>query len=90
MDRTTASYKLREGLAPYLREQVLEELRTTPFSLNIDEATSKTNVKVLAVLVSYFSPSQNKVVLHHLHAFTLTKVTSQLIFDGLDEMFTNF
>ena len=30
------------------------------------------------------------MVLHHLHAFTLTKVTSQLIFDGLDEMFTNF
>ena len=45
MDRTTASCKLREGLAPYLREQALEELRTTPFSLNID-------VKVLAVLVS--------------------------------------
>ena len=89
MDRTTASYKLREGLAPYLEDLVLEELRTEPFSLNIDEATSKTNVKVLAVLVSYFSPSAKRIVVHHLGAMQLTSTTAQAMFEEIDNMFVS-
>ena len=87
MDRTTASYKLREGLAPFLQESLLDEIRTNPFSLNIDEATSKTNQKVLAVLVSHFSPSANKVVVNHLDAIVLAKVTAEILFSELDKLF---
>ena len=64
MDRTTASYKLRHGLAAFCEDGLLAELRECPFSLNIDEATSKTNMKVLSVLVNHFSPSSNRVLTH--------------------------
>lgn len=87
MDRTTASYKLREGLAPYLQVSVLEELRSSPFSLNIDEATSKTNQRVLAVLVSHFSPSANRVLVHHLDAIIVTTVTAEALFKELEGLF---
>lgn len=87
MDRTTASYKLREGLAPFLLTSLLEELRECPFSLNIDEATSKTNDKVLAVLVCHFSPALNKVVVNHLDAITLTQVSAVLLLEELDKLF---
>lgn len=86
MDRTTASYKLR-GLAAFFQESLLEELRTCPFSLNIDEATAKNNEKVLAILVSHFSPSANRIVINHLDAITLTKVSSEMLFEELDKLF---
>lgn len=86
MDRTTASYKLKFGLAKTLEDELLNELRLTPFSLNIDEAMSKTNAKVLAVLSSHFSPSLNRIVVHHLAAITLVKVTSQSLFLEIEKL----
>lgn len=83
----TASYKMIYGVAAALEESLLEELRTARFSLNIDEATSKTNKRMLAVLVSHYSPSAGKIVVHHLGAFSLTQVTAQGIFDELCSLF---
>ena len=40
MDRTTASYKTVYGLGLTLSERLTEKLKTTYFSLNVDEATS--------------------------------------------------
>ena len=41
MHRTTVSYKLEYGLANTFRLELTEHLRTTTYSLNLDEATSK-------------------------------------------------
>lgn len=79
----TASYKMIYGVAAALEESLLEELRTARFSLNIDEATSKTNKRMLAVLVSHYSPSAGKIVVHHLGAFSL----AQVIFDEVCSLF---
>ncbi|PVD37517.1 hypothetical protein C0Q70_00111 [Pomacea canaliculata] len=46
---STASYKLRHGLQKTLQDEILAELKTCYFSLNIDEAMSKTKKKVLAI-----------------------------------------
>ena len=50
--RTTASYKLRYGLAKGFEDELKEKLRKTFFSFNLDEATSTTHHKVLTILVS--------------------------------------
>lgn len=83
MSDVTASYKMTHGLAPALMDPLLKELREAKLSLNIDEATSKTQERVLAVLVSHFSPSQKKVLF-----FELTKVSAETIFEGLKTIFT--
>ena len=57
MGKLAASYKLEYGLAVDLLKNLCTELQSTGFALNLDEATSKTNKRVLGILVSYFSSS---------------------------------
>ena len=53
--RTTASSKMRFGLAKTIKDQLSEELQNTYFSLNIDEATNDaSHKKILTILVSFF------------------------------------
>ena len=53
MARTTASYKLKHGLAKTFNEELASKLSTEFFSLNIDEAFSDNLHKVLTLLVQY-------------------------------------
>lgn len=91
IDRTSASYKMTHGLAKTIRERTLETLRTSPFSLNTDEATSNNNkhVHVLAVLVSYFFESEGRIVLEHLTSIELVTVDTLSLLDALDEVFNS-
>lgn len=43
LGRTSATYKLRFSVAEACTQHLVDELCTTPFSLNIDEATSSSN-----------------------------------------------
>ena len=54
MDRTSATYKMKFGLAKTFHEKTIEHLDNGFFSLNLDEATRNNHHRVLAVLVSYF------------------------------------
>ena len=47
IDRTSASIKMRLGLAQTVQEDLISSMRNAPFSLNIDEATSNKLYKVL-------------------------------------------
>lgn len=87
MDRTSASYKLTHGVKKTILDEVLEEIRDVPFSLNIDEATSKTNKRVLGVLVSYWSEKHERMVVQHLAALELISVTAESLFSALDGLF---
>lgn len=80
LDRTTATYKLKYGLAASFHEKLLDKLRKYPFSLNLDEATSSSNKKVLTVLVSYFDVCDGCVKIEHLKSVELEKATSEVIF----------
>ena len=51
---TTATYKIVHGLANVYHSRSVAALITTPFSLNIDECTSKTCIKVFSIIVMYF------------------------------------
>ena len=79
MDRTSASYKLTHGVKKTIQDDVLEEIRSVPFSFNIDEATSKTNKRALGVLVSYWSEKHERMVVKHLAALELISVTAESV-----------
>lgn len=87
MDRTSASYKLNYGVKKTIQDEVLEEIRSVPFSLNIDEATSKTYKRILGVLVSYWSEKLQRMVVQHLAALEVVSVTAESLFKKLDELF---
>ncbi|GFN98346.1 endonuclease v-like [Plakobranchus ocellatus] len=61
-------------------------MKTCPFSLNIDEATSSSNKKVLAVLVSYYSPVKQQVVIEHLASVELVKTDASTIFNAIKDL----
>ena len=87
MDRTTASYKLSFGLAKYFQDKLDKDLQKTFFSLNIDESTSNSNEKIVAVLVSYFSTDEKQVVVKHLESFSIVTADSATLFNKVCEMF---
>ncbi|KAK7478636.1 hypothetical protein BaRGS_00030099 [Batillaria attramentaria] len=49
MNRSTAVYTLTHGVARGFKEELLKSLRTTFFSLNVDEATNNADNKVLDI-----------------------------------------
>ena len=90
MDSSTASYKLKYGVARTFEEELVEDLKVTPFALNLDEAMNANKQKIVTVLVSHFSKlEKQKIVVQHLKSFVMSKVTSEGLFQKLDEMFVN-
>lgn len=81
----SAAYKIRYGLARTAIERLATDLQSTPFSLNIDEATCFNTKKVLAMLVSYFE--EGKIRLHHLASVEIDRADSSTIFNAVVEVF---
>ena len=86
MDRTSASIKMRLGVAQTVKEELIRAMRSGPFSLNIDEATSNNLHKVLCVLVSRYSAPGKKVVVEHLASVSLIKVDSETVFNAIEKL----
>lgn len=63
LSKTTSSYKMNYGLAATFGSEIVAQLRVTPFSLNIDEATSDHGKKVLSLIVSYFDEKIGELIL---------------------------
>ena len=64
MERFTATYKLKHGLHEVTRKRLVTKLKSTPFSINLDEATAKSNKKrILNILVCYFMMMKGAVSL---------------------------
>ena len=80
MHRTTVSYKLQYGLANTFRLQLTERLRTTIYSLNLDEATSKNLMHVFTVLVSYYDRSAKKVKVEQLASLNVPAVDASALY----------
>ncbi len=87
MDRTSASYKMQYGLKKTLMDKTLLNIRNTSFSLNIDEATSENNKKILAILVSYYCEDDERFVVEHLQSVELTVVNSESLYNVLVKLF---
>ena len=88
LSRTSASYKMVHGLGLTIAERICANMKVYPYSLNIDEATSDTNKKVLAVLVSYYNMTTRAVEVEHLTSLELFKVNSVSIYNALVSFFS--
>ncbi|GFO20474.1 isoamyl acetate-hydrolyzing esterase 1-like protein [Plakobranchus ocellatus] len=66
LDRTTASYKMKYGLAKTIKDDLLEVLRKCKFSLNIDEAMNAQKEKILTIVCSHYDQHKNQVLINHL------------------------
>ena len=81
MSHMTAAYKLREGLAANINEDLVELLRNAHFSINVDECMSNNYEKVFSVLVSFFSEEQISVVVQHYKSKSFTVVNAKKLYN---------
>ena len=82
--RTSAGYKMKYGLAETFCDDLSADAQKAPFfSLDLHEATSSNHQKVLAVLISFFSPAQQRVVVHHLGSVPLVKCDSVSVYTAV-------
>lgn len=63
--RTTATYKITRGLSRTIQTRIVAALRTTPFSVNIDECTSNAGIKVFSIIVMCFDHTIGKYVVQN-------------------------
>ena len=82
MDRTTASYKMKHGVAKTMEENMIEQLQACPFSLNADESTNNTNKHILSILVSYFD-EESGLVAEHLLSLDVIKCDASNVFQSI-------
>ena len=61
----------------------MAKLRETPFSLNLDEATSSNLLRVFTVLVSYFDSETQSLKVEQLGSLNVPVVDAQHLFDEL-------
>ena len=61
-------------LCKTLRDELMAKLRSTPFSMNMDEATAINNMQVCSLLVCYFNGVG--IVTEHFDSFNALVVNS--------------
>ena len=90
MGRSSITYKLKFGVAKTFHSRTIENLKKTHFSLNMDESFSSNDQKVLTILVSYFSNSDNQIVVEHLESISLDIVNSETVYKELVNVFEKY
>ena len=80
MHRTTVLCKLQYGLANTFHLQLTERLRTTIYSLNLYEATSKNLMHVFAVLVLYYDRSAKKFKVEQLASLNVPAIDASVLY----------
>ncbi len=83
MSDTAASYKMKYGVAKTVTDSLHDDIRTSFYSLNVDEATSENKHKVLSVLVSHFSKMYKRIKVSHLTSIKLARVDAKTVYEAL-------
>ena len=68
-------------------DQLVQQLKTVSFSLNIDGSTNTNNEKYVSVWVSYFCTEKNEIAVSHLESFKVVKADSESIFKTIKKLF---
>ena len=87
MFKTTASYKLVYGTAKTLHDTLVNYLKTTPFSLNMDESTPSNNMCVYTVLVCYYNNELGEILTEHQDSSDAPVVDSESLYKELADLF---
>ena len=86
MCRKTASYTLTHGLARSVKLELHQKLKTTYFSINLDESTDNAGRKIVNVLVRFYDDAKGEVVTQLLGSYSESHATSANLFAGLAEL----
>ena len=74
------------GLAKTLKTELVQKLKETPYSLNLDEATSNNLIHVFTVLVSYYDRDSRRMKVEQLGSLSVPQVDAQSLFDQLTQL----
>ena len=63
LSRSSASYMIGEGLAPYFKTFIIDDVKKSnlPFTMHFDETTTAQVKKQMDLTLSYWSPTHNEV-----------------------------
>lgn len=88
LERTSATCKLKEGVSGVLRKRLVSHMKESPFSVNVDESTLKSNkARVLNILVCYFDEQIGKSVTHLYASLEMTIVNAETVFTTVVDQF---
>ena len=88
MDRTAATYKLKDGLSHHQNYSLIQKMKNYPFSINMDECTSNSNKKVFSILISYFDEEKGECVVEHYDSIECVIVNAQTLFTEISKLFS--
>jgi len=80
---TKASYSISHGLGPYFHDQIIADMKNTWYTLLVDEATTKQNVKQFDIHVRFWSPVEQQVVRRYLTSSFLGHATALDLKDSI-------
>ena len=83
--RTKCSALIKNVLSKTMREELLDDLKNTQYSLIIDESTDISCEKQLCVLVRYCSEISRRIVTAFLGMIPLRSRSAEAIFQGISE-----
>ena len=89
MSRETATYKLTDGLAPIIKEKIVESMCIFSFSMNVDECFSNNNLKVFSNIVSYFCEEAGECLVQHYRSKSFNVVNAINLVSNLSDS-TNY
>ena len=72
-------------LSKTLNDELMPNLRSAPFSMNMDEATATINMRVCSLLVCYFNGVD--IVTEHLDSFNAPVVNSTTLYHEVMDAF---
>jgi hypothetical protein len=87
MSRTTATYKLVDGLGTVTHKKIVKDMKNNKFSINVDECTSQSKEKVLSVMVAFFYSEIGETVTHHYASVSLAIINARVLMNTLVDMF---
>ena len=94
MRESATAYTINHGVGYRLQQIHLEAMKRRPFSLNIDEAMSKSHKKVLSIIACYIDDDGKSNILHifsvevsilHLFASSIIKFLFEFWFTSFDD-----
>ena len=82
---TFAKYKIIDRLA--LHKKIIETMKKFPFSINVDECTATSGMKVFTITVSYFDETASESIVDHYCSFECIRTIATKLFDKLCQTF---
>ncbi|XP_054722965.1 uncharacterized protein LOC129232887 [Uloborus diversus] len=88
--RTKASYLISDGLGPYFKDQLLNEIRSSGsyYSIIVDETPlPEKRLQQMDVFVRFYSNISERVIAQHLQSFHIGHGTADVMFQCVREVF---